>query len=132
MSERISPELASEIATLIADTFSDGMLQIYAGSPGATADDDSDGTLLCEILLPAVAFLTAADGVISKAGQWFGTATGTGTARWGRFSNRAGDRFMAITLSKTYLGGELTLDRVNIVAGDVVDVSSFAYSVPLS
>jgi len=130
MTQRMTDELANAMAQIVADTFSDGLLEVYAGTPGATPDDISDGTLLCEILLPAVAFEVASGGVIAMDGQWFGTVATSGTAAWARFANRADDMHLVVTLSTMAGAGELKLDTVTLVEGGVVDVTAFAYTVP--
>lgn len=67
MTQRMTDELADAMAQVVADTFSDGFLEIYSGTAGATPDDISGGTLLCEILLPAVAFAVASGAVFARA-----------------------------------------------------------------
>jgi hypothetical protein len=132
MSQRLTTAFGNAIATLIADTFSDGLLVLYSGVPGTTPEDVSSASVLCSILLPAVAFGVSANGVISMAGQWFGTVSASGTATWGRFSNRADTMHMVITVSGTGGTGELKLDHTAMTEGGVVDVASFSYTVPLS
>lgn len=132
MTQRISTALANEIATLIADTFSDGLLEVYSGTPGATPDVTTGGTLLCEVLLPAVAFATASGGAVAMAGEWFGTVYTSGAAAWGRFKNRADDRHLVVTLSAAGGGGEITIDSTTLTEGGVLSIASFSYQVPLS
>ena len=130
MTQRMTDELADAMAQIVADTFSDGLLEVYAGTPGATPGDISDGTLLCEILLPAVAFEVASGGVIAMDGQWFGTVATSGTAAWARFANRADDMHLVVTVSNMAGAGELKLDSLSLTEGGVVDVTAFAYTVP--
>ncbi len=130
MTQRMTDELADAMAQVVADTFSDGFLQIYSGTAGATPDDISGGTLLCEILLPAVAFAVASGGITAMDGQWFGTVSTAGTAAWGRFANRANDMHLVVTVSNLAGAGELKLNSLSLTEGGVVDVSTFAYTVP--
>src|SRR4051812_15815765 len=104
MTQRISTALANSLAGIIASTFSDGVLELYAGVPGSTPEITTGGTLLGTILLPAVAFGAPSGGAISKAGQWFGTVYTTGTVAWGRFCDRANALHLVVTVSTTGSG----------------------------
>lgn len=130
MAQRMSDALADTLAQIVADTFSDGLLEVYAGAQGLTPDDVSGATLLCQVLLPAVAFQVASGGVVTKDGAWFGTVSASGQAAFGRFANRANDKHLIVTISVPFAGGELQLDSLALLEGGVVDVSTFSYTVP--
>ena len=132
MTQRISTGLANSLASMIASTFSDGFLELYAGAPGSTPEITSNGTLLGTILLPAVAFGAPSGGAIAKSGQWFGTIYATGTVAWGRFCDRTNALHLVVTVSITGGSGELKLDNLSLVEGGVVDVASFTYTVPIA
>ena len=118
--------------------FDGGKLRIYSGAKPASSNLAPTGTLLAEITLPADAFAAAAAGSIAKAGTWEdASANAAGNAGWARFS-QVGDTdaldaaFHRIdcTVTATGGGGDLTIDNVNIAAGQKVTVTGFSFTMP--
>jgi hypothetical protein len=130
VTQSISTTLVNSLATTIANTFNDGALDLYNGTVGATPEDVSGGTLLTSIKLPVVAFSVPLGGAISLAGQWFSTVTTTGTATWGRFRDNATTTFMTVSVTNTSGSGDIKLATTSLVMDGVVEVTSFAWTVP--
>lgn len=130
---RITADIGNAFAQSISDIFSDGLLELYDGIPGPDPATISVGcNLLCEILLPAVAFTPPVDGVLSRAGEWFGTVMRPGVVSWARMRDRAGDSAMIVTVSNSSGLAELRIDNLTLEEGAVVSIQSFAYQAPLS
>lgn len=107
-----------------------GKLRIYTGtSPGA--GNSATGTLLVDITLPASPWNGATSRTISKNGTWStASATASGEAGYYRLSNSAaGSNHVDGTVTVTGGGGDLTLDTVDIVAGQPVTINTFTYSI---
>lgn len=133
VTQKLSTTLANQLANTIAQTFNDGYLDLYSGSPGSVPEDTSHGILQATMKLPMAAFGTAAGGVLTLAGQWFGTciyAPG-GLVTWGRFRDHGNTIYLIVICSGPGGGGEIVLDNPNVLFGQVVEVMSFTYTVPM-
>lgn len=124
----ISTALVNTLATTIANTFNSGFLEIYAGSPGPTPEDVSDGTFLMSMPLPINAFNAAVAGTITMAGQWFGTVATSGTAAWARLCDPTNEIHIVLTVSNTT--GNIVISNTALTIGGVVQITSFSYAVP--
>lgn len=104
-------------------TFNSGTLQIRSGTaPGA--GNAATGTVLATITLPADAFAAASGGTKAAQGTWQDAAAdATGTAGYWRMIG--GANILEGTVTATGGGGELTLDSINITAGQQVTITSF-------
>jgi hypothetical protein len=133
MTQKLSTTLANQLANTIAQTFNDGYLDLYSGTPGSTPEDTSQGILLATMKLPMAAFGTAVAGVLTLAGQWFGTAIEATTqiATWGRFRDHGNTIYLVVFVSGPGGGGEIILDNPSLVFGVVVEVTAFTYTVPV-
>jgi hypothetical protein len=131
VTQKLSATLANQLANTIATTFNDGFLDLYDGLPGDTPEDVSKGTLLATMKLPMAAYGTAVNGVLTLAGQWFGTAVAASTATWGRFRDHGNTIYLVVIVSGPGGGGEIILDNPALLFGDVVEVMSFTYTVPM-
>jgi hypothetical protein len=133
VTQKLSTTLANQLANTIANTFNDGYLDLFSGSPGVTPEDTSKGILLATMKLPMAAFGTAINGVLTLAGQWFGTAIEATTrlATWGRFRDHGNTIYLVVIVTGPGQGGEITLDNAALVFGQVVEVTSFTYTVPV-
>jgi hypothetical protein len=130
MPQKLSTTLVNQLANFVAETFNDGFLELYSGSIGSTPEDTSGGTLLAIMKLPMAAFGTAVDGVLTLAGQWFGTCVAAGAVTWGRFCDDARTTFLIVTATGPGGGGEIELDNPAVLFGQVVEVTAFTYTVP--
>jgi hypothetical protein len=133
VTQKLSTTLANQLANTIAQTFNDGYLDLYGGSPGTTPEDTSQGVLLATMKLPMAAFGTAINGVLILAGQWFGTCieAAGGLATWGRFRDHGNTIYLLVICSAVGGGGELVISNPNLLFGDVVEVLTFTYTVPV-
>lgn len=131
MTQKLSATLANQLANTIATTFNDGYLDLYGGSPGDTPEDVSKGTLLATMKLPMAAYGAAVNGVLTLAGQWFGTTVAAGLATWGRFRDHGNTIYLVVIVSGPGGGGEIIVDNPALLFGDVVEVMSFTYTVPM-
>jgi hypothetical protein len=137
MTTRIDSDAANLVADVIADEFDSvaGTMSIYQGDgDGVPADADTaitDQTLLAQITLPTPAFGAAAAGACAKAGTWQdASANATGSADGGFF--RIVSNGGHVIQGEIGAAKELTLDDYSIVAGGVVTVSSYSFTVPES
>lgn len=128
MTQLISTALVNILATTIADTFNDGILEIYAGSIGTSPEDVSAGTLLVSMVLPINAFGTASNGAITMTGQWFGTVQSSGTATWARLCDPTDSYHIILTVGTS--GANVTLSSVSLTTNGVVQITAFTYTVP--
>jgi hypothetical protein len=131
MIQKLSTTLANQLANFVAATFNDGFLDLYSGSIGSTPEDTSKGTLLVTMKLPMAAFGTAVNGVLTLAGQWFGTCVVAGTVTWGRFRDNGNTTYLVVTVTGTGGGGEIVMANPSVLLGQVVEVTAFTYTVPV-
>lgn len=115
--------MANQIALLIADTFADGFIDFYAGDPNA------GGTLLAECKLPIAPF-TASNGVLTLAGQWFGTTSTAGEATYAKIRDFANQNFLVVTVGVA--NAQIVLSNTTLIFGDVISITSFSYTIPTS
>lgn len=121
---------ATGICGYLNSQFSGGWLDIYDGTPPASADTAPTAHLLVSIPLPLVAF-TSASGSLAQAGQWFATVTTTGIAAWFRLRDAAGTTHIMGSVTGTGGAGPLTLSGLNLLAGSVVQITAFTLTMPL-
>lgn len=107
--------------------FNSGTLEIRTGSaPGA--GNTATGTVLATITAPADAFAAASGGTKAKNGTWSdSSADATGTAA--HFRMTGGSNVIEGTVTATGGGGDIELDSTSITAGQVVTITSLAWSV---
>jgi hypothetical protein len=102
-------------------------LRIYTGQPPALLSDAATGTLLVEMDLPSDWMGVPANGVVSKAGTWTGTAIGTGDAGYYRITNTVGATAheQGTVYMDEEIGGDMLINNTDIAVGQVVTVSTF-------
>lgn len=88
----------------------------------------SANAVLATISLPASPFGAASSGAISRNGTWSATASGSGTAAKAVFIGGSNQTEFSVGES----AAELIINSVNVVAGGVVTVTAFTYTVPAS
>jgi len=107
------------------------VLKIRSGAVPAGVGTADAGTVLATLNLPADWLSAASNGVKSLSGTWQDlTADAAGTA--GHFRIYASDGTTAHiqgTITATGGGGDMTLDNVNIAAGQQVTVTAFSITV---
>lgn len=120
----------NDVLTALQSTFPAGSsLNIYTGtSPGS--GNAATGTLLASITLPTSPWASPSSGSMAKQNTWSATASGTGTAGYGRLVNAADTKRLDFTVTATGGGGQVTLDNTSISSGNTVTVSSFTLSKP--
>lgn len=84
----------------------------------------ADG-LLASIPLPATPWLVAAASVKAKAGEWVVAAATSGTIARFRLRNAADTLRDEGTVTVTGGGGDMTLDAVDVLAGQVIVIDTF-------
>lgn len=119
-----------------------GRINIYAGTPPASADDAVGGaTLLCAITLNStgtgILFDTAAvNGVLAKkpSETWSGAIASTGTAAWYRHVAAADDGTLSTTAPRiqgtvALIGADLNIDP-NFISGQTKVIEHYVVALP--
>lgn len=109
-----------------------GKLRIYDGSqPAGPATAITSQVLLAELTLNATAWAAAASGSKAAGAITGATAVASGTAAWFRITDSAG--------TTAYVDGSVGTSDANLIlptttisAGVTVNVSSLAFSIPVS
>jgi hypothetical protein len=105
-------------------------LKIRTGAaPANTAASDS-GTVLVDITQPSDWMAAASGGSKAKSGTWQFTGAAAGTAAHYRIYDSGGTCRLQGTVTLTAGGGDMTLDNTNIAVGQVVTVTSYAWTQP--
>lgn len=118
-----------------------GFLDIYSGTPPATADAAISGTLLCRISnasgVDGVTLGTAAAGSIPKnpSEVWSGVVLATGTATYFRYVSPTDDGTLSTTALRIQgvcatAGADLNMSSVNLTAGATQTVDSGVIVLP--
>jgi hypothetical protein len=104
-------------------------LYIRSGLPPANCAAADTGLMLCDITLPSDWLTSAALGNKTKIGTWQANAdpaAGTGTLA-GHFRLKSGvTTHCQGTVTLIGGGGNMTIDDLNIIAGQPVNVTSFS------
>lgn len=102
------------------------ILKIRSGAPPGIGNADS-GTVLATLNLPSDWMAAASGGSKGKAGTWEDTgADNTGTAAHFRiYANDGSTPHLEGTVTVTGGGGDMTLDSVNITAGQSITITGF-------
>lgn len=103
-------------------------LKIFSGAVPANCAAADPAGLLVTIALPPT-FLTAAGGVASLAGSWTAAASGAGNAATVRLYDSGGVCLAQGSVSATGGAGDLTLDNVNIAAGQTVTITAATFTI---
>jgi hypothetical protein len=126
MAITLNTTLKNTLLDGLDSTFNSGTLTIYTGTPPG-AGNAATGLVLSTITLPADAFAAASGGTKNAQGTWQDTsADSTGTAGYFRMAYLG--NILEGTCTATGGGGDLTLDNINIAAGQQVTVTSFTLS----
>lgn len=99
-------------------------LRIYTGNPPAAVTAAATGVMVCEIELPSDWLTAAENGVISKNGEWAGTASADGIAGYYRILNNAG----TVTHEQGTVatsGGDMLINNTNVAVGQSITVTSY-------
>lgn len=102
-------------------------LIIYSGTQPASCSEAPTGTVLATLALPSAWMLDAASGSKGKTGTWTDlSADASGAAGYFRIYDTL-ESVCGMQGSVTAIGGggDMTIDNVNIVAGQTVTISSF-------
>ncbi len=102
-------------------------LIIYSGSAPASCAEAPTGTVLATMSLPAAWMSGASSGSKAKTGTWTDmSADNSGTAGYFRIYD-SGEIACGLqgTITATGGGGDMTLDSVDITAGQSVSITSF-------
>lgn len=126
MSQLLSTPLANNIAVLIANTFADGFIDFYDTDPSVVG-----ATLLASCKLPIAPF-TASSGVLTLAGQWFGTTSHAGTTAFARLRDKTTTNYLVLTVGGSASGKQVIVSNPVLALNDVVSVTAFTYTVPLT
>lgn len=101
-------------------------LQIRSGPQPADCAAADAGTLLAEILLPADWLTAASGGQVAMNGSWTGSAIAPGVAGHFRIKDSAGATTHAQgSISTVGDGGDMTVNSVNVAAGQPIVVYSY-------
>lgn len=127
---KLSNNVVNPQADALSDLADNGYLRIYDGTQPATADTAiSTQVLLAELRFNATAAPAASNGVLTfNAITQDSSANNTGTASW--FRALASDGSTALfDGSVGTSGSDINIATTSIVAGAIVGVSSFVYTV---
>lgn len=128
----MSVTYSATVANAVLDTWetqigASAILKIRTGAPPAHVADASTGTVLATLNLPADWMAAASGGSKAKSGTWQDTsADASGTA--GHYEITASDGTTVHergTITVTGGGGDLTLDSVDVTAGQQVTITGF-------
>lgn len=127
---KLSNNVVNPQADALSDLADNGYLRIYDGTQPATADTAiSTQVLLAELRFNADAAPSAVDGVLTfNAITQDSNANNTGTASWFRALKSDGSTVLfdgTVGVS----GSDLNIATTAIVAGAIVGVTSFVYTV---
>ena len=103
-------------------------LSLRSGAQPANCAAADSGSLIVQIALPSDYLGASSGGVVSKAGAWSGTASGTATPGHYRIYDNAGTTCHEQgSVTFTGSGGDMTIDVAgNVTSGQVVTVTAYA------
>lgn len=127
---KLSNNVVNQQADALSDLADNGYLRIYDGTQPATADTAiSTQVLLAELRFNATAAPAASNGVLTfNAITQDSNANNTGTASWFRALKSDGSTALFDGAVGTS-GSDINIATTAIVAGAIVGVSSFVYTV---
>lgn len=127
---KLSNNVVNPQADALSDLADNGYLRIYDGTQPATADTAiSTQVLLAELRFNATAAPAASNGVLTfNAITQDSSANNTGTASWFRALKSDGSTAL-FDGSVGTSGSDINIATTSIVAGAIVGVSSFVYTV---
>jgi hypothetical protein len=127
---KLSNNVVNPQADALSDLADNGYLRIYDGTQPATADTAiSTQVLLAELRFNATAAPAASNGVLTfNAITQDSSANNTGTASWFRALKSDGSTVLFDGAVGTS-GSDMNIATTSIVAGAIVGVSSFGYTV---
>lgn len=127
---KLSNNVVNPQADALSDLADNGYLRIYDGTQPATADTAiTTQVLLAELRFNATAAPSATNGVLAfNAITQDSSANNTGTASWFRALKSDGSTVLFDGAVGTS-GSDMNIATTSIVAGAVVGVSSFVYTV---
>lgn len=127
---KLSNNVVNPQADALSDLADNGYLRIYDGTQPATADTAiTTQTLLAELRFNATAAPAASNGVLTfNAITQDSSANNTGTASWFRALKSDGSTVLFDGAVGTS-GSDMNIYTTSIVAGAIVGVSSFGYTV---
>lgn len=103
--------LEDYVSDALYGSFDGGQLKIFGDS------------LIVTIDLPSPAFNPATNGAKTKSGIWQSEATGSGIASTCKFESADKTKVLTGTVTQKGEGGDLELDNVNIMTGQMVTVA---------
>ena len=127
---KLSNNVVNPQADALSDLADNGYLRIYDGTQPATADTAiTTQTLLAELRFNATAAPAASNGVLTfNAITQDSNADNTGTASWFRALKSDGSTVLFDGTVGTS-GCDMSIYTTSIVAGAIVGVTSFVYTV---
>lgn len=127
---KLSNNVVNPQADALSDLADNGYLRIYDGTQPATADTAiTTQTLLAELRFNTTAAPAASNGVLTfNAITQDSSANNTGTASWFRALKSDGSTVLFDGAVGTS-GSDMNIYTTSIVAGAIVGVSSFGYTV---
>lgn len=127
---KLSNNVVNPQADALSDLADNGYLRIYDGTQPATADTAiTTQVLLAELRFNATAAPAASNGVLTfNAITQDSSANNTGTASWFRALKSDGSTVL-FDGSVGTSGSDINIATTSIVAGAIVGVSSFVYTV---
>ena len=131
MAIRLGNAAVNAQSDAIAGVLNNGFLDVYTGTQPADADAATGETLIAHIPLAVTAFTgAAAAGVITLVVPQSALALNSNVVGWGRFTTNGGAGVLDVTITQSGGGGDLTIDNVNAVLNEAVEISSFTYTSP--
>jgi hypothetical protein len=105
------------------------ILEIRSGAQPASCAAADSGTLVASMTLPADAFAASSAGVKAKQGTWEDPAAdnaNAGGAMHYRLKTSGGACKMQGSVTATGGGGDMTVQNLNIAAGQTITITSFS------
>ena len=114
-------------SSAITGTATAPTMKIRSGALPETCATADAGTVLATISLTTTALTASASGTVAKNGTWQDlSADATGDAGHFRIYDSAGVCHMQGDITASGGAGSLTLDNINIQAGQIVAITSFS------
>lgn len=105
------------------------VLKLRSGAAPATVATADSGTIIATMNLPSDWMSAATAGAKALTGTWqdlsADNAHAGGTAHWRIYASDGATAHLQGTLTATGGGGEITLDNLNVAAGQRIDITAF-------
>jgi hypothetical protein len=128
----VNDAVAQDVLNALNTEFDGGVLEFRAGARPGSSNNAATGAVVAAIdPLPADSFAAPVGRTISKLGVWQDlVADSTGVIGWARLRNQADTKRLDFSVTVTGGGGDITVDRTDIVAGQQFTVTAMSLTYP--